>query len=761
MNPKQKKKGHLKNVAVEGSKEIGPRPALPAESNGPWGIPAICVFLAVITLAVFGRTMGYGFVNFDDDIYVYKNPSVAAGLTLKGIASAFKPGETDNWVPLTTISHMLDCQLYGLNAGGHHLTNVLLHTTSVILLFLVLRLMTGAVWRSAFVAVVFAVHPLRVESVAWVSERKDTLSGVFFMLTLWAYVRYVRKPSSLPRYLIVLLLFALGLMSKPMLVTLPFVLLLLDYWPLKRFSDIESVPWLKNFSAPARLILEKIPLLMLSIASCILTVLVQGQNHAIQSLNNLPFSLRTGNALVSCVTYVRQMFYPIGLAPQYPYPSNGLPFWKIIGAFMILAAISWGVFGGRRKCPYLLVGWLWYLGMLTPVIGLVQVGEQALADRYTYLPQIGLYLMLVWLIAELSAAWRNRRLILGGLASIAIAGMAISAYHQNSYWRSSEILWAHTLDVTTNNPVAHLNLGVALYQKGDVDKAMIEYQHALAIDPNYATPYYDLGFDFLQKKQVDKAITEYQQALAIDPDNALAYNDLGNCFLQKNQVDDAIVEFQKALAIDSDNSDIYCNLGNALVQKGQVDEAILDYQKALAINPNDTDLYCNLGNALAQKGRLDEAILDYQKGLALNSTNAQGYYNYGSALIQKGQMDKAIIQFQKALAVQPSLVEAQNNLARMAWALGTSPDPSIRNGIKAIELARQTDQLAGGGNPMVAASLAAAYAEMGNFTEAITNAQRALRLASSQSNAAMISVFQAQLNSYQADSALRASGATH
>jgi len=700
MNPKQKKKGRLKNVVVEGSKEIEPPPTFPVESNRPWVIPGICVFLAVITLAVFGQTIGYGFVNFDDDTYVYENPSVAAGLTLKGIASAFKPGETDNWVPLTTLSHMLDCQLYGLNAGGHHLTNVLLHTTSVILLFLVLRLMTGAVWRSAFVAVVFAVHPLRVESVTWVSERKDALSGMFFMLTLWAYVRYVRKPSSLPHYLIVLLLFALGLMSKPMLVTLPFVWLLLDYWPLNRFSNAGSVHWLKNFSIPARLIIEKVPLLILSIASCIPTIFAE--KIGIRTTKNFPLPLRIENALVSYVTHIERMFYPAKLAILYPYPSTGLPFWKVIGAFMVLVIISFGVFLWRRKRPYLLVGWLWYLGMLVPVIGFIQVGSQAMADRHTYLPQIGLSLMLVWLVAEWSIPWQNRRLILGGLASIVIIVMAISARLQNSYWKSSEILWVHTLDVTTNNPIAHLNLGVALYQKGDVDKAMSEYQKALAIDPVYAAPYYNLGFDYLQQKQVDKAIFEFQQTLALAPDSAEAHNDLGNCFFQKGQMDDAIVEFQKALAIDSENSDIYCNLGNALAQKGQVDEAILDYQKALAIDPSDADLYCNLGNALAKKGQLDEAILDYQKGLAINSTNSQAYFNYGNALIQKGQMDEATIQFQMALVIQPGFVEAQNNLARIAWALATSPDPSIRNGTKAIELARQTDRLAGGGNPMIA-----------------------------------------------------------
>lgn len=792
MNPKPKKKGHLKSVIVERSKDADRHPKHPPESNRPWVIPGICVFLAVITLAVFARTLGYGFVNFDDDSYVYKNSLVAGGLTLKGIVSAFGLGESDNWVPLTTISHMLDREIYGLKAGGHHLTNLLLHTISVILLFLVLREMTGAVWRSAFIAVVFAVHPLHVESVAWVSERKDCLSGLFFMLTLWAYLGYVRRPQSLARYLLVALLFAFGLMSKPMLVTLPLVLLLLDYWPLNRFSNIEPVQWPRNISVPARLILEKVPLLMLSIASCIPTLLAE--RIGIRTTEHFPLTLRVENALVSYVMHIERMFYPAKLAILYPYPNDGLPIWKIIGAFTVLVMISLGALLWRQKRPYFLVGWLWYLGMLVPVIGFVQVGSQALADRHTYLPQIGLSLMLVWFAAEQSMGWRNRRLLLSSAASLVILAMVISASHQVSYWKNSETLWTRTLEVTTNNPIAHLNLGVALYDKGNVDGAINEYEQALALDPDYATPHYDLGFDFFQKREWDKAIIEFQKALALDPGNAEADNILGNCFLQEGNVDEAIVEYQKALAIDpnyakarynpgvdlvqegqvnkgageyqkalaadSGNSDIYCNLGNALAQKGRMDEAILVYQKALAIDPEDADLYSNLGNALAQKGQMDEAIRDYQKALAINPTNSQTYYNYGNALIQNGEMDEATLQFEKAVTIQPGFVEAQNNLARIVWMLANSPNPTVRNGTKAVELGRQSDQLAGGSNPMIAASLAAAYAETGNFAEAITNAQRALQLASSQTNAAMMAVFQAQLKNYQADSLFHAPGTT-
>ena len=759
MNPKQKYKGRLKNVVVERSKAAKPRATSPAEPNKHWVIPAICIFLAAITLAVYGQTLRFEFVNFDDNHYVYENSNVTSGLTLKGIDSAFTHGESDNWVPLTTISHMLDCQLYGLNAGGHHLTNVLLHIISVILLFLVLRQMTGTIWRSAFVATVFAVHPLHVESVAWVSERKDTLSGLFFMLTLGAYVHYVRRPPSLPRYLMVLLLFALGLMSKPMLVTLPFVLLLLDYWPLKRFSNDESVHGLKNFSVPVQLVLEKIPLLMLSLAACIVTVLVQG--HKIQAFNPLPFSMRAGNALVSCITYLWQMFYPANLAVLYPYPFNGLPVWKIIVAAVVLVAISLGAFLGRRKHAYLLVGWLWYLGMLVPVIGLIQVGDQALADRYTYLPQIGLYLILAWLAVELFIGWRNNPLILSSLAFVSIITLVFFARAQASYWTDSETLWNRALACTSDNALACYGLGDAQLQKGQVDEAIIQFQKALAIDSNYAPACNNLGFALAQKGQMDEAIIEYQKALAIDPNYAEACNNLGNALVQKGQMDEAIAEYQKALSINPNDADSYGGLGNALFEKGAVDEAITEYQKALSINPNYAEVCFDLGDALAQKGRVDEAITQFQKVLAINPNDAQTCNNLGNCLLQKGQVDDAVIEYQKALAIQPGFVEAQNALTHIAWGLATSPDSSHRNGTEAIELAQETDRLTGGGDPGTAATLAAAYAEAGKFAEAITNVQRALQLASNQNNPAMIAALQAQLKCYQAGSPFRTTGTAH
>jgi hypothetical protein len=385
------------------------QPTLPIEPVNYRAVFGVCIFLLGAIWVVFGQTLGHGFVNYDDEEYVYGNPQVIHGLNLKGVEWAFTHSVMGNWHPLTVMSHMLDCQFYGLHAGGHHLTNLLLHAATAILLFLVLRQMTGALWPSAFVAAVFAIHPLRVESVAWVAERKDVLSGLFFMLTLVAYVRYVRKPPSLGRYLMVMFLFALGLMCKPVFVTLPFVLLLLDYWPLNRVPTATDCR--NHFPIPRRLILEKLPLFGLAAASCAATLFTQ--TFALPSFEQISLPLRVGNALISYVTYLGQMFWPSGLAVFYPFAARDVGVARVVLSLVVLAGISTGVFVLRRR-PYLLTGWLWYLIMLAPVIGIVQVGGQAQADRYTYLPQIGLYLLLTWAAADLCAGWRYRRVVLGG-----------------------------------------------------------------------------------------------------------------------------------------------------------------------------------------------------------------------------------------------------------------------------------------------------------------------------------------------------------
>ena len=491
------------------------QPTFPVGSSNYRAVLGVCVFLAGAVWLVFGQTLGHGFVNYDDDQYVYKNSQVIQGLNLKGIEWAFSHSVMANWHPLTMMSHMLDCRLYGLNAGGHHLTNLLIHAATAILLFLVLREMTGALWRSAFVAAVFAIHPLRVESVAWVAERKDVLSGLFFMLTLGAYVRYVEKskvqsPTSKVYYGLTLLSFALGLMCKPMLVTTPFVLLLLDYWPLNRFKVQDS-----KFKAQS-LVWEKLPFFGLAVAACMVTLLIQHQDTEVS------LSERISNALVSYVAYCAQMFYPVGLAVLYPYPIHGLPTGKIILSLLLLIAVSVGAFCWRQKHPYFLTGWLWYLGMLVPVIGLMlQVGAQSRADRYTYLPQIGLYVLLTWTVVELTASWRNRRWVLGGGALVVLAGLITCARAQTTYWRDSKSLWTHTLACTSDNSVAQNNLAWLLAtltpaEGGDPVRAVTLAQRACELTGNSDANSLDtLAVSYAATGRFNDAIATTQTALTV------------------------------------------------------------------------------------------------------------------------------------------------------------------------------------------------------------------------------------------------------
>lgn len=775
-----------------------------------WDVPAICIFLAAIIWLVFGRTIQHDFVNFDDDVYVYKNPDVTNGLSWQAVARAFTQVRSSNWHPLTWMSHMLDGQWYGLKPGGHHLTNVLLHTATAILLFLVLWQMTrpreptataavrgsvakmrpspghaAALWGSAFIAAVFAVHPLRVESVAWVAERKDVLSGLFFMLTLGAYVRYVRRPWSVGRYSLVMLMQALALMSKPMVVTLPFVLLLLDYWPLKRldFSGGKASPW--------RLIAEKLPLLALSGAACAVTLF--SQKHAMSSL---PFSLRLENAVVSCVVYLKQMIYPAGLAVLYPFPVGGIASWKIAASAVLLLAISAVAVAGWRKRPWWLVGWLWYLGMLVPVIGLLQVGVQARADRYTYLPQIGLTVLLTWSVADWCAGWRQRRWILGGLGAVILAALILSARTQTAFWRNSESLWTHTLACTSDNFMAHDNYGNALLDQGKTDEAIAHFEQAIQIKPDHAEAHYNLanalvrkgrsddaivhyqralelkpddpkthcnlGIAYLQKGDVDDAIAQLQITLQLKPDDLVVRNNLGNALFQKGKLDEAIAQFQQILQLKPDDPKAWCNLGIAFLQKGNTDEGIANLRKALQLEPDNAVIWNNLGNALVQKGDLDEAISQFQQFLQTRPNDAATHFNLGDALLKKGNVDDAIVHFQKCLSVLPNSAEAEFSLASalvqsrreaeaiahfqralqinpdypeacndLAWELATSPQASLRDGNKAVELAERANQVAEGKDVDVLDTLAAAKAEAGRFEDAIRITQKAIELAQS------------------------------
>ena len=506
-----------------------------------WLVAGICAGLVALVWFAFGQSSQFPFVNYDDPNYVTENPAVIHGLSWHGIIWAFSHVHGGNWHPLTTISHMFDCGVFGLRAGAHHLNNVLLHTWATIALFLVLRRLTGALWRSVFVAAVFAIHPLRVESVVWIAERKDVLSGFFFMLTLAAYLHYARKPS-IWRYLTMSILFACGLMSKPMLVSLPIILLLLP--PAQRGlrpgggsasgpegpTPRREVSLLRTKAATAAargqkfntqiwlgLLAEKIPLFLLSIASAVATLIAQKQ--AIGSFEKLPLSVRVSQALLSYLIYIRQMFWPTKLAVFYPHSENGLALWQVLLAAAALVAITILTFSLRKKRPYLVVGWLWYVCMLIPVIGIVQVGLQGHADRYTYLPQIGLYLGVTWWISELLLRWRYGPAALTTAAIVIIASLTGASRVQASYWKDSERLWQQTIANTSNNHVAHAHLADLLLRQGRINDAIAHCQEAIRVRPNDTDAQNNLGLAYLQLGDEADALIHFEQSLASNPNN--------------------------------------------------------------------------------------------------------------------------------------------------------------------------------------------------------------------------------------------------
>ena len=589
-----------------------------------WLAAVVCALLVLAVAMVFGRSIAYDFV-YDDFQYLHQSPQVARGLCTEGIVWAFTTTQCSNWHPFTWLSYMLDAQLYGLKPWGYRLTNILLHAATAILLFLVLRQMTSDLWPSAFVAAVFAIHPLRAESVVWVAERKDVLSGLFFMLTLAAYAGYVRRPFSLARYSAVVVLFALGLMAKPMLVTLPLVLLLLDYWPLGRMGVPAAVnptdSWGGSCTANPgvtvqlspqrkrpldratrwwRLVLEKLPLLALSAASCVATSLAQ--QGTLAPFDQLPLGPRAANAVVSYATYLRQFFYPAGLAVYYPHPEDSLLPGQIVGALLLLAVITAAVVVCWRRCPWLPVGWFWYLGMLVPAIGLVQVGHQAMADRYTYLPQIGLAIGLAWTAKRALESWPYRGWLYGVTGALAVAGLMGCAWHQTSFWHDSTTLWRRAIDCTSHNARAHANLGSALAAEGKTDEAIIQYTKALEVRPDLAEVSYNLGVALAGRGRIDEAIARYEQAVKFKPNYMPAYHTLGHALLDRGRVDEAIAQFRKALAAKPDYAEAHNNLGLALLRSGRRDEAVVHFRKALELQAEFVEARNNLAIALGQEG---------------------------------------------------------------------------------------------------------------------------------------------------------------
>jgi tetratricopeptide (TPR) repeat protein len=612
----------------------------------------VCLFLLITTLAVFWQVRSHEFVNFDDDRYITKNHHVRAGLSVQAISWAFAATYESNWHPLTWLSHMLDCQVYGIDPEWHHLTSLFFHLAGTLLLFLVLRRMTGDLWPSAFVAALFALHPLHVESVAWVAERKDVLSTFFWMLTLWGYLRYVEHPG-MSRYLLVLLFFILGLISKPMLVTLPFVLLLLDYWPLNRIQLGQS--------RPLGLVREKTPFFVLAAGSCVITFVVQQSGGAVSSLNAIPLNPRLANALVSYVGYLGKMLWPHNLAVLYPYQGS-LPGWQVAGACLLLASIFFLVIYARKQYPYLVVGWLWYVGTLVPVIGLVQVGSQAMADRYTYVPLIGIFIMIAWGVPELVARWRHRKV---GLATVGAALLSIlmaTAWLQVRYWANSITLFEHAIDIAANSHKSHDNLGNALAGQGKLKEAVNHYLEALRIKPDYMKSHNNLGTVLARQGKLNKAISHFSAALRIKPDYAEAHYNLGTALAKKGKLKEAIKSYLEALGLKPDYVDAHYNLGIALASQGKLEKAIRHYTEALVIKPDYAEAHYNLGNVLMKQGRLNEAIGHYLKTLQIKPDYAKAHNNLGNALARQGELKKAIGHFSEALRIKPDFLGARRNL---------------------------------------------------------------------------------------------------
>ena len=763
----------------------------------------ICLALGLTAFALYLPTLRHEFIAYDDQQYVTENLHVRAGLTGPGLVWAFGY-RAGNWHPLTWLSHMLDCQVYGLNPAGHHLTNMLLHAANTVLLFLALRCMTGAVWRSACVAALFAWHPLHVESVAWVAERKDVLSAFFFLLTLWIYGLYVEKSAGVskleavsshaPRvthhalryYLLSLLFFILGLMSKPMVVTLPFVLLLLDYWPLRRragcgvrSAELRDPEGQRIPVGWRRLVVEKIPFLALSAVACLLTL--AAQQPAVVSTRGLPIFQRVEHTLVSYAHYLGALLVPRRMAIYYPY-QKAIPMTEVLLAGVLLVLITGVVFRLASRRSYLVTGWLWFLGMLVPVIGLVQVGDQAWADRYTYLPSVGLFMAVVWGFGEWVSE-RSCRLprpkdptglelsaparlggasgsAVGGLAVVVAAGLLVGTTLQLRYWKDTRTLFEHASQVTRDNPLALSLLGSLLAKEGKLDQAINYYRKALQIEPRFpeaqfclanaldqqgqldeAIELYQkalwfkpsqtqshifLGAAFAKQRKYEEAATHYRAALALNPESAIAHNNLARLLHTQGRLDEAIVHYSAALKLDPSLAQAHNNLGVLFLQKGRVAEGTAQFREALRLKPEDLESQLNLAQALAEQEQWAEAAEFFGRTVTSATADPNAHCQYAVALAHLQKTREAMSHYASALLLQPDLPTALDGLS---WIAATAADPQLRDGTEAVRMASRACELTGRKDPVKLKTLAAAYAEVGQFPEATAAVQHAYDLA--------------------------------
>jgi tetratricopeptide (TPR) repeat protein len=691
----------------------------------------VCLALAIGAALLYAPVLGFKFINLDDILYVVNNFHIRH-FSRQSLVWCFQTTYASLWHPLTWISHMLDCQLFGMWAGGHHATSVVLHVLNSLLLFIILRRMTGAFWRSAMVAALFAWHPLHVESVAWIAERKDVLSTFFWMLTVWAYVRYaeefkIQNSKFKILYVLALVFFALGLMAKPMLVTLPFVLLLFDWWPLGRMQmnppnlnrnlnpnpnpknshgstssvakpmeDKESRPAKSRPAQPRpaalRLLMEKIPFLVMAVIACVITLHTAGGSMV--SLERLPLGTRLADGLVSYSHYVEKMIWPHDLVVVYPFNFDKMGGKTLLSGlflvvFSIVALRAW------KTRPYCLAGWLFYLGVLVPVIGLVQVGAQPIADRYTYLPSVGIFVMVCWYLCDLVIGWQNGRAILATAAVAALAACFLLSRNQLKYWKDSETLFLHNIAVTPDNPMAHANYAAFLCDDQQLDKAEAECKTALHLSPNDPSAHYLLGLVLFLERRYDGAIPELNAALRLNPKDYRAHLVLARISLMRNFPAEAASHISVVLAADATNPEAHCILGEALGGQGKLDQACAQFNEALRLAPNYPD----------------------------------AHHQFAVALAMQHQTSAAISHYRAALAAQPDRDDTLNNLA---WLLATDPRPENRDGPEAVRLASHLCELTRRQEPFFLGTLAASFAEAGRYDEAVATAQQAHDLALAQ-----------------------------
>ena len=652
-------------------------------------LPAF-VLLTLVTAGVYGQVWNFGFINYDDPIYVTDNVVVRKGLTWEGIRWAFTTNAANIWHPLTWLSHMLDVSLFGLDPGFHHLVNLLFHLLNTSLLFLVLKTATGACWRSAFVAALFALHPLHVESVAWIAERKDVLSTFFWLLTMGAYVLYARRPG-IPRYLPVLLFFSLGLMAKPMLVSLPLILLLMDYWPLGRLPErrapvdppkapaqpaerdrkkakkkkaVEPLPEPvkgKGRNPATLLLLEKIPLVVFAGIFSFVAFYTQQKGGALSSLEAYPLGVRLANAVVSYARYLFKMLWPVDLAFFYPFVRE-IPAWQIFVSAVLLLAVSIAVVHFARRFPYLAFGWAWYLVTLLPVIGIVKVGEAAMADRYTYITLIGPFVAATWGGYDLAARWTRGKEAMAAAALLLVIALAAATFVQAGNWKNSATLFRHALAVTENNFMAHTNLAAALIDEGRLDEALPHLETAAKIRPDFPNARYNLGVIGMRKGKNDEALGHFKATLRVDPNFTRASYYAGLLHLQRAESAEAVQQFQGALAAGGPDPQVFAALADALAMSSRYEEALYCYERALALNPDAVEVRYNAARILIAMGRVDEAIGHLREAVRIKPDYARAHNNLGSALLMQKRLDEAAYHFQEAVRIDPGYTMARENL---------------------------------------------------------------------------------------------------